>query len=137
MLLSNQSARSNFVSENYSEAAYRHFADSVHLAESSRWGNAGHLLGFAAECAVKHCIKTLRPSAGAPHGHFPELLDIARKHMRTRRDAMMNTVLRIPKLMDGWHVNLRYESDAAVGQQQYTAWRRHAARLLGAAGLKR
>ncbi len=123
------------MTENYSEAPYRHFADSNHLAQSSRWGNASHLLGFAGECAVKHCIETLRPAAGGTHGHFPELIDIARKHLRTRRDAAMNAVLKIPKLMEGWHVNLRYEEDSAVGQAQYNAWRAHAARLLGAARL--
>jgi hypothetical protein len=125
------------VSDNYSEAANRHFTDSDHLAGASRWGNAGHLLGFAAECAVKHCIKTLRPTAGGAHGHFPELIGIARKHLRTRRDAAMNTVLKTPDLLDGWHVNLRYEADAAVGEVQYSNWRKHTVRLLGAARLNR
>ena len=125
------------MAENYSEAAVRHFADSAHLAKSSRWGNAGHLVGFAAECALKHRIATLRPAAAMPHSHFPDLADIARKHLRSRRDTAMHTVLKIPRLMDGWSVNLRYEGDAAVGQGQYTAWRRHAARIIGAAGLNR
>jgi hypothetical protein len=126
-----------FVSENYSEAACRHFGDSDHLASLSRWGGASHLVGFAAECAIKYRIETLRSAPGAPHGHFPDLVDIARKHLRSRRDTAMHAVLKIPKLMDGWSVNLRYAGDAAVGQAHYIAWREHASRLIGAAGIRR
>jgi hypothetical protein len=125
------------VSENYSEAAYRHFTDSERLAQLSRWDNAGHLVGFAAECAIKHGIATLQPAAGSPHGHFPHLVDIARKHLKSRRSSALHTLLKMPSLMKGWDVNLRYDGDGAVGQAQHTAWRGHATRLMGAAGLKR
>lgn len=134
---SNRNPKVDLVGENYSEAAYRHFDDSDHLAKMSSWGNASHLIGFAAECAVKYRIKTLRPAAGAPHGHFPDLLDIARKHLRNRRDTTMHSVLKQSKLMDGWHVSLRYGENNAVGQAKYKEWRKDAARLLSAAGLKR
>jgi hypothetical protein len=125
------------VSENYLEAALRHFADSDHLAEISRWGNAAHLVGFAAECAVKHRLGSLHPTAKAPHGHFPDLVDTARKHLRARRDMALHKVLKYPNLMDGWDVSLRYEGDAVVDQTKYSLWRGHAARLFAAAGLRR
>jgi hypothetical protein len=125
------------MSENYLESAYRHFEDSDYLAKKLRWGNAAHLVGFAAECAVKHRIGTLRPATGAPHGHFPDLVDIARKHLRSRRDAALHKVLKIPTLMERWDVALRYEGNAVVGEAEYSGWRRDAARLFSAAGLKR
>jgi hypothetical protein len=122
--------------EDYAQAASRHFSDSDRLAKALRWGNAGHLVGFAAECAIKYRIETLRPASGAPHGHFPALLDIARKHLRNRRDTTMHSVLKISNLMKGWEVDLRYAADAAVGKTQYEAWRAHAVRVLGAAGVR-
>ncbi|HIE9582139.1 TPA: hypothetical protein ACXRY6_000091 [Klebsiella variicola subsp. variicola] len=42
--------------ENYREAAIRHLNDSEKLLESNSVDNAGHLIGFAAECAIKYKI---------------------------------------------------------------------------------
>ena len=125
------------MAENYSEAATRHFQDSELLAKDSRWANASHLVGFAAECAVKYRLENLRPAAEVPHVHFPSLLAVARKHLKGRRDATLHTVLKMSALMDGWSVNDRYAPNAAVGKRQYDVWRGHAARLMSAAGLKR
>lgn len=38
----------------YGEAALRHYDDASHLAETQRFDNAAHLIGFASECAIKH-----------------------------------------------------------------------------------
>ncbi len=122
--------------EKYSEAAVRHFQDSDLLAKAARWGNAGHLVGFAAECAVKHRLQTFRPSANTPHGHFPDLIEIAKKHLKRRRDSTLHGILKMKTLMQGWDVGLRYAPDSAVGKAQYDAWRKHATRLMSAAGLK-
>ena len=123
--------------EDYGTAAVRHLTDADILANGERWGGAGHLVGFAAECAIKHRIETLRPAQGAPHGHFPEILEAARRHLARRRDTALHAVLKVPNLMEGWNVSLRYSGDAAVDQARYVLWRGHAARLVGAAGLRR
>lgn len=125
------------MAENYSESAIRHFQDSELLAKDSRWANASHLVGFAAECAVKYRLENLRPTAEAPHVHFPSLLAVARKHLNGRRDTALHTVLKMSALMDGWNVNDRYAADSSVGKPQYDVWRQHASRLMSAAGLKR
>lgn len=125
------------MSENYEQAAHRHFRDAEYLAGDSRWGNAAHLVGFAAECAIKHRIHTLRVATDVPHGHFPEFRDIARRHFSGRRDTMLHSVLKMPNLLNGWHVALRYERDSAVKPATYEAWRKDAARLFSAAGLRR
>jgi hypothetical protein len=123
--------------ENYGAAAIRHFVDAELLAKGERWGGAGHLVGFAAECALKHKIETLQPQQGAPHCHFPEILDVARRHLIRRRDTAIHALLKLPNLMEGWNVSLRYSGDGAVDEVQYGVWRDHAARLVGAAGLRR
>ena len=43
--------------ESYEHAAMRHFADAEDLAARRRLDNAGHLIGLAAECAVKHAVR--------------------------------------------------------------------------------
>jgi hypothetical protein len=125
------------MAENYSEAAIRHFYDSELLAKGSRWCNAGHLVGFAAECAVKCRLQGLRPSTDVPRGHFPDLINIAKKHLSGRRDTTLHAVLKIKMLMQGWDVSDRYAADASIGKGQYDMWRQHASRLMSAAGLKR
>jgi hypothetical protein len=123
--------------EEYGEAAVRHLTDAEILAGGQRWGGAAYLVGFAAECAIKHRIETLRPEQGAPHGHFPEILDAARRHLSRRRDTALHAVLKISNLMEGWGVSLRYSADATVDQGRYIFWREHAVRLVSAAGLRR
>jgi hypothetical protein len=127
------------MAENYSEAAVRHFLDAEHLAKASRWGNAGHLVGFAAECAVKSRLRILKPAAEAKefHGHFPDLINIARKQVCGRRDTALHAVLKINLLMQGWNVNDRYAANSSIGKVQYDLWRQHASRLMSAAGLNR
>jgi hypothetical protein len=70
--------------EVYSKAALRHFLDAEKLASCSRFDNAAHLVGFAAECAVKHCILELRLTVDAPHVHFPQLIEAAKRSLRGR-----------------------------------------------------
>ena len=66
------------MTQDYESAAVRHFEDAQTLWASGRVDNAGHLIGFAAECAIKHRISSLRPAAKSPQGHFPEILIAAR-----------------------------------------------------------
>ena len=126
-----------YVGENYIEAARRHMADSELLASSSRWDNAGHLLGFAAECAVKSRIKPLCTKPDELHCHFPKLVAVARKHLNSRRDAKLYMALKTPDLLAGWTVALRYEANSSVVEAVYARWRRHTLSLLSAAGLNR
>jgi hypothetical protein len=71
--------------EFYAIAAVRHFEDAEELAARKRFGGAGHLIGFAAECAIKHSVEALRPQKQAPHLHFPELVERAKKLLYGRR----------------------------------------------------
>jgi hypothetical protein len=122
--------------EDYGAAAVRHLTDADILAGGQRWVGAGHLVGFAAECAIKYRIKTLRPEQDAPYGHLPEILDVARRHLAGRRATSLHAVLKMSNLMEGWRVSLRYSHDRAVDQARYSLWREHAVRLVGAAGLR-
>ena len=52
--------------ESFEHAARRHFADAEDLADRQRLlDNAGHLIGPAAECAVKHAVRHVTPTRHA------------------------------------------------------------------------
>lgn len=122
--------------ENYDSAAMRHFEDATILRDSGRTDNAGHLIGFAAECAIKHRITSLRPMTNATHGHFPELLVAARKQLGPRsRYTPMYDVLKGDVFKD-WHVNRRYEQTGGTNETELTSWFLATRRLFATAGLK-
>jgi hypothetical protein len=125
------------MADDFGAAALRHLRDGEMLAKGKRWGGAGHLIGFAAECAIKQGILTLRQRQNAPQGHFPEIIDIAKRHLAGRRNTGLYIVLKLPDLMRGWQVSLRYAGDAAVGQAEYDLWRDHAVWLAIAVNLRR
>lgn len=122
--------------EHYSGAAVRHFHDAEALAANQRFDNAAHLVGFAAECAVKHAIEALRPANEAPHLHLPELVEKAKRLMRGRARHPLFTVLFLPTFMSGWKVGDRYSASGTITQQMYESWRADASRALGAAQLR-
>jgi hypothetical protein len=123
--------------EPYSEAAVRHFEDAEQLAAHNRFDGAGHLIGFAAECAVKLSVEALRPGANAPHLHFPDLIERAKRILHGRRKHSMLILLSRESFMRGWNVAHRYSDDGAVSETHYRAWRTDATRALGAAGLRK
>lgn len=125
------------MTEPYDQAALRHFDDAAILAKDERWDGAGHLIGFAAECALKHAIVSLRPQQDAPHEHLPKLRDIAKKHLTTRTHQRLHTLLSQPDYFEGWVVTGRYAANDSVSARAYGGWQTDASRTLGAAGLRR
>jgi len=122
--------------EDYESAACRHFADAAALQASGRIDNAGHLIGFAAECAIKHRISTLRPGANSPHGHFPEILVAARTHLGARSGYTgMYEVLK-GDIFKGWTVNRRYSVTGHTDAADLSKWFAATKRLFATAGLK-
>lgn len=125
------------MSENYGEASIRHYVDAEALAHGGRYDGAGHLIGFSAECAIKFHIETIKPEQDAPHGHFPSLIEIAKRHIQQRRQSTMHQILKNPDLLKDWDVSHRYSETGSTSQQVYDVWRGQAAHIMFAAGLKR
>lgn len=121
---------------NYSEAALRHYEDAEHLASKGRYDTAAHLLEFAAECAIKHSIEALRPQNRAPHLHFPELVEAAKRQIKGRSGHPLFTILQTNGFMSGWKIDHRYASSGTVSERQYETWRGQARRAIGAAQLR-
>lgn len=122
--------------DDYEAAATRHLADAERLEVAGRLDNAGHLVGFAAECAIKFRIASLRPTAAATHGHFPDLLILARKQLGPRSNYTgMYNVLKGDIFKD-WHVNRRYQNTGLTTATEVTEWVIVTKRLFASAGLK-
>jgi hypothetical protein len=122
--------------EDYGTAAIRHYKNADVLRKAGDLDNAGHLIGFAAECAVKHRINSLRPNSGNPHGHFPDITEIAKKHLGER--SAYTSMFQILKgtVLNGWHVNRRYYKTGHTTPQEIEAWFSDTRRLFATASLK-
>ena len=127
------------VAERYEDAALRHFNDARFLATDCRWDDAGHLIGFAAECSVKHIVQT-QTKKPVPHYHFPDLT----QRIRTLggRNALNNVRKALsrygqPTAFDDWDVAMRYAATGSVTCSQYSAWQQAAGRVMAAARIKR
>ena len=125
------------MSESYALASVRHFDDADALASVERFDGAGHLIGFSAECALKHHIQTIKAGQDAPHAHFPSIVEIAKRHIQQRKQTAMHQILKNPELMKGWDVSQRYSPDGATSEEAYKLWRAQASHMIFAAGLRR
>lgn len=124
------------MAENYESAAFRHFEDATTLRASGRVDNAGHLIGFAAECAIKYRIVLLRSAINVPYAHFPGLLIAARKQLGSRsKYTSMYDALK-PGVFTGWHVNRRYDETGSTNEADLSRWFIETKKLFKTAELK-
>lgn len=122
--------------EKFAAAAVRHFEDADVLALSERLDGAGHLIGFSAECAIKHGVLSIRSDIDSLHGHFPDLINIAKRHLSQRLHHGLYTVIKNPLFMQGWKVEGRYSDNGNITKQQYELWRGQARSLMYAVRLR-
>lgn len=122
--------------ENYQEAAVRHYRDATALKETGCLDNAGHLIGFAAECAIKHKISALSANDSSPPLHLPDILPAARKRLgeRVGYSAMFNLLK--GDVFSDWAVDHRYSRTGKVTEAQIESWIGITQRLLGAANIR-
>lgn len=123
--------------EKYDNAAIRHFFNARLLEKNGDLDNAGHLIGFAVECAIKHKISTLPANAKGPHGHFPDFQNIAIKHLQSR-SGYSTSMLGILKksILVGWCVDRRYYATGNTTQAELDSWFEDAKRVFACANLK-
>jgi len=126
-----------FMEEKFAAAAVRHYGDAETLAVSERFDGAGHLIGFSAECAIKHGVLSLRSDIDSLRGHFPDLIDIAKRHLNQRLHYGIYTIIKSPVFMQGWKIEGRYSDSGAITKQQFELWRGQARSLMYATKLKR
>jgi hypothetical protein len=122
--------------DDYESAALRHFADAKTLNAAGRLDNAGHLIGFAAECAIKHQLSNLSQPQEVSI-HFPALLLAARKHLGARSNYSVSMFQVIKEeLFTGWIVNRRYHVTGHTTVEEMALWINQTQRLFACANLK-
>lgn len=124
--------------EKYDSAAIRHFEDAQLLRTSGKLDNAGHLVGLAAECAIKHNIASLKPPPLLLHYHLPKLLSIARKHLNGRGPHSSSKMLALVKRNEfsDWKVDRRYYQTGNTTTNELVKWFKETKSLFVAANLK-
>lgn len=122
--------------EDYRAAAIRHYQDAAALRDAGRLDNAGHLIGFSAECAIKYRIESLGTTARSPAQHLPGILVSARKRLGERSNyASMFSLLKSGIFAD-WAVDHRYSPTGKTTTEQVAAWFLTTQRLLAAANIR-
>jgi hypothetical protein len=113
------------MARDYAQAALRHYEDAESLAALGRYDDAGHLVGLAAECALKHGASGyIRPPNSEIDGHLPPVKWQIRQILdgRNVRGPLLAFVMNQRHFTD-WHVNHRYEADGHVDRPKYEKWR--------------
>ena len=112
----------------FREAAERHWTDGDSLFRSSRLANADHLLGLAAECALKAVMQALgmplhpdgRPVDKQHHQvHINKLWDEFVTFAHARGGARYALTLgAVPNPFADWDVAQRYDHSSSIGAGQ-------------------
>jgi len=116
----------------------RHYEDAENLARLGRFDNAGYLIGFAAECAMKKKLRDLHGNQTQNFaGHHPEPQKQIRTFLEGRSLAgPWLAMARDRNLFAGWNIEVRYAADGRVDEATYRKWKSSAERVLSAAKLR-
>lgn len=120
--------------EDYSGSAVRHFQDAVALQAAGTLDNAGHLIGFAAECAIKSKLGEL--GNDGLMAHLPDLLPAARKRLGSRAGYVSMYNLIKDDVLVGWFIDHRYAPTGRLSDETLAEWIAVTKRLMAAAGIK-
>ena len=114
-------------------SANRHYEDGRKLEHDKRYDNAGYHYGFAAECAVKHCLRQtgVRDDDDAIWTHFPALKTFALLALSSRRAAELRKMLSRQSFMQSWEIKMRYSCNGSVAMAELVRWRQDAGEAIG------
>lgn len=94
--------------DDFQNAKARHFRDAEILERESKFANADHLLGIAAECGLKELLEALNmPQRDV---HINSLWNIFNNMVDGR--AHRNLILPRINVFANWNINQRYKNEA-------------------------
>ncbi|WP_157064035.1 hypothetical protein [Methylobacterium tarhaniae] len=139
MFFANIAQEGRFMPDDYAAAAARHYHDAESLAANARYDNAGHLIGFAIECAIKKKLREIHKNPTMIcEGHHPTVQAELRRTLSSRgMSGPWLSISQDKKLLQGWLVGDRYSADGAVSQAKYGEWLASAQKVLSVAGIKK
>jgi len=116
--------------DDFKDAAIRHFNDAIALKMRGSLDNAGHLIGFSAECAIKSTLTE------ALHVHLPELLSSARKRLRSRTPNSGLLRMLQTNAFNDWDVARRYHRTGHTTAVELDTWVKATKQLLSLSGVR-
>ncbi len=125
--------------DNYAQAAIRHLNDAEHLAASARHDNAGHLIGFAAECAIKVAAAGFFRPGERIDGHLPnKIKNVIRAKLQGRgiTGQLLALVDARSSFFAEWDIEARYWDDGSITPEKYAVWLKDAKRAFGIAKIR-
>ena len=124
--------------DDYAQAAIRHYQDAESLARLDRLDNAGYLIGFAAECALKKKLRDIHADQTMTFtGHHPEPQRQLRMILEGRNmTGVWLNLARDRSFFAGWSVDGRYAPNGHVTKDQYKNWKAATERVLSEARLR-
>jgi hypothetical protein len=128
------------LADSFPDAARRHRSDAKHLAAHDRFQNAGHLLGFAAECLAKEVLQAAGIVIDKPSGlkeHFPKLGRQIQIMGRGRIMTLLLPIVTKSAFLGGWQAECRYEANMpqSDAETRYYSWQADVDSLFNAAGI--
>ena len=126
--------------DNFQDAAVRHYHDAKRLAAGGRFQNAGYLIGLAAECLVKTMLERdgkIIDKKSVFRCHFPKLAGVVGRLGQGPNMRLLAPVVARGDFLSEWDVERRYAAElpAAAEEQRFAAWRSDVSNLFNAAGL--
>ena len=128
------------MADTFDDAAHRHRVDAKHLAGDQRFQNAGHLIGFAAECLVKSMLEQAGQTINKKTHlavHFPQLTQMIQEHAQGRLAVSLTAILQNSAFLQSWHAEGRYEANMPTedSKARFAGWQSDVASLFMAAGI--
>lgn len=122
--------------DDYKQSAIRHFESAEILHNLQKYDTSAHLLGLAAECAIKDKCKITRADLTGIHGHLPDLFRIALRKIDHNHDRALHTLLK-RNFFANWSINDRYSSDGKVTQDMLNNWFAETKQIFRHTGIKK
>ena len=122
--------------DDYKSSALRHFESAEILQSQNQYDTAAHLLGIAAECAIKSKCGITRQDLTSTHGHLPDLLRIAKSKIQKREDVSLYNLLAGDSFKE-WSINDRYSQNGKITQAMLEKWFIEAKNIFRHTGMKK
>jgi hypothetical protein len=124
--------------DNFQDASLRHYEDAQILADQARFDNASHLIGIAAECALKARIEL--EGLNSDKVHLPAIVKSYRVTMKGRQRAALNEaadLLSGPESFATWDISDRYRATGYITEVMWEQRRRKTGVLFAALGMRK
>lgn len=122
--------------DDYKQSAVRHYESAEILQNQQKYDTSAHLLGLAAECAIKEKCKITRAELTGIHGHLPDLFKVAIRKVNQHTDRGLHALLQ-KQYFCNWSINDRYSSDGKVTEEMLKNWFAETRQIFRYTGIKK